>query len=370
MYYPNAPTQTTYQDFDARKRGIDALDQFFGDIKRRQLDPVNFQNVSRRLFELQGLQLPLIVQQPVSAIPAYQPVSAAGGGYDHSDPIQAYSLPPMGNAKTREDLTSIDQILEQMQATIYENDSNLAQNGMQPSISYTAYSNNQSPPSATLPSTHAHSNLAVHNHHGSIASSADSATPGLTPPSSAHSPMTATSVQSNNGMYPTLPASTNEQIAYAAANATLNMYDPEDHRRHYGGGMLQRAKPSKDAMDIDRDGSATPPAAALNKQAKGKKRAQAKSNVIDPALSGDAGTPGSARSNGSASQEQADRERDWVANLRLIEWMRSLIKTKLEAGHFEDGVKSDGDTNMSGADDDHKKDQEQLYPVLQAVAGS
>ena len=110
MYYAGAPTQASY-DYEMRKRGIDALDQFFGDLKRRQLDPNNYQLISRRLFELQGLQLPLITQQPMSAIPAYQPISAAGGGYDHADPIQAYSLPPMGNAKSREDLTSIDQIL-------------------------------------------------------------------------------------------------------------------------------------------------------------------------------------------------------------------------------------------------------------------
>src|SRR5271154_6162831 len=126
--YYNAPaTQASYHDYESRKRGFDALDQFFGQVKRREFDPVNYQNVSRRLFELQGLQLPLIAQQPLSAIPAYQPVAAMGGGYDHADPIQANSLPPMGNAKTREDLTSIDHILEQMQATIYENDTHLAQ---------------------------------------------------------------------------------------------------------------------------------------------------------------------------------------------------------------------------------------------------
>merc|ERR1711964_814622 len=145
-YYSTVPP-TTY-DYETRKRGYDALDHFFGQVRRRELDPANFQNISRRLFELQGLQLPQIIPTSL-AVPAYQPVSV-GGGYESEDPIQAYSLPPMGNAKTRGDLTSIDQILEQMQATIYENDTH--QTGY---VSYRTSSN--SPPTAQMPSAAAQS---------------------------------------------------------------------------------------------------------------------------------------------------------------------------------------------------------------------
>ena len=366
-YYPGPQPQT--YDYQRRKEGFDALDQFFGEVKRRQFDPINYQNVTRRLFELQGLQLPLITQQPITSIPAYQPVSALGGGYDHADPIQSYSLPPMGNAKTREDLTSIDQILEQMQATIYENDTHLAQAGVaQPGASYVAYQTGNSPTGASLPSTHAHSAGFSRSHQNSVADSAS--TPGLTPPSSAQSytsgqsPMTGHAAPSSGAMYPNLPAG---DMGYHGGNsATLGgSYDNDDPRRRYSGGMLQRAQPAKD----NRDGSATPPAAEMNKKAaKGKKKGSPDESAIDPALSGEVDTPGS---KGEVSKEEAERQTAWVENMRLIEWMREMIKRKLETAQFdENGVEvkpHSDDVEMAGTDEETKKDEERLYPVLEAV---
>jgi hypothetical protein len=371
--YYNAPAPQATYDFETRKRGYDALDHFFGQVKRREFDPINYASVSRRLFELQGLQLPQIIPSSLG-IPAYQPVAV--GGYDHADPIQAYSLPPMGNAKTREDLTSIDQILEQMQATIYENDTHLAQSGVaQPGASYVAYrTGSNTPPSQLQGVSHSTPpSMLQHHHQGSIASNTDAAsTPGLTPPSSAQSytsgqsPLQAHANPSYNAMYPTLPSSASD-MAYAAANAaTLSgMYD-NDERRRVGGSMLQRARPSKrdDDMDLASDGSVTPPASVMNKSAKkGKGKEAPKDSVIDPALSADASTP---KSDG----KEEDREQIWVQNMRLIEWMRDLIKKKLDRGDF--GQKSDKeDTEMGGTDDrGDKSDHEQLYPVLRHVEDS
>jgi hypothetical protein len=374
--YYNAPAPQATYDFETRKRGYDALDQFFGQVKRREFDPINYQNVSRRLFELQGLQLPQIIPSSLG-IPAYQPV-AIGGGYEHADPIQSYSLPPMGNAKTRGDLTSIDQILEQMQATIYENDTHLAQSGVaQPGASYVSYRTSSSSPPSQLPSGASHStpsSMLQHQHQGSIASSTDTAsTPGLTPPSSAQSytsgqsPLQGHSAPSANAMYPNLPSNASD-MAYAAANAaTLNGIYDNDERRRYSGGMLQRAAPAKrdDEMDLGSDGSITPPASVINKAAKkGKGKVSPKDSVIDPALSGEATTP-------KSEGKEEDREQVWVQNMRLIEWMRDLIKKKLERGDYdEDGAKKAGkeDTEMGGVDEkDDKTDQEQLYPVLRHV---
>ena len=370
--YYNAPAPQATYDFETRKRSYDALDQFFGQVKRREFDPINYQSVSRRLFELQGLQLPQIIPSSLG-VPAYQPV-AVGGGYDQTDPIQSYSLPPMGNAKTRGDLTSIDQILEQMQATIYENDTHLAQSGIaQPGASYVAYRTSNSPPSQ-LPSAASHttpSSMLQHQHQSSVASSTDAAsTPGLTPPSSAQSytsgqsPLQGHSAPSNNAMYPNLPSNASD-MAYAAANAaTLSGIYENDERRRYSGGMLQRAAPAKrdDDMDMASEGSATPPASAINKSAKkGKGKYSPKDSVIDPALSGEATTP---RSEG----KEEDREQVWVQNMRLIEWMRDLIKKKLERGDYaEEGGKrvAKGDTEMGGTNE--RTDQEQLYPVLRHV---
>ncbi|EXJ81246.1 hypothetical protein A1O3_07536 [Capronia epimyces CBS 606.96] len=381
-YYHTA-TNGPY-DFEARKRGYDALDHFFGQVRRRELDPVNFHNISRRLFELQGLQLPQIIPSSIPA-PAYQPVSV-GGAYEAADPIQAYSLPPMGNAKTREDLTSIDQILEQMQATIYENDTHLGAAGVaQAGSNYVAYRTSNSPPSANqLPSTATHSNpgaILQSQHQASIASTADASTPGLTPPSSAQSytsgqsPMQGHTAPTSNAMYPSLPSSASD-MAYAAANAaTLSgIYESEDRRR-YSGGMLQRAAPAKGSgeMDAVSDGSVTPPASALNEQAKGKNKATPQESVIDPALAAEAATP-------KSDPRDADQEQVWVQNMRLIEWMREFIKKKLQSGEYEDGNASrhspeergELDHDMTGTGDHEKErsEEEQLYPVLRHVEES
>lgn len=366
--YYNAPAPQATYDYETRKRGYDALDAFFGQVKRREFDPMQYQSVSRRLFELQGLQLPQIIPSSLG-VPAYQPVSVGGGSYESNDPIQAYSLPPMGNAKTRGDLTSIDQILEQMQATIYENDTHMAAPG-QGNTGYVAYrTSSNSPPTTHMPST-SPTALLQHQHQGSVASTADTAsTPGLTPPSSAQSytsgqsPIVGHSAPNSNAMYPSLPSNTSD-MAYGAGNAATlgGMYD--DERRRYSGGMLQRAAPAKkdDDMDVTSDGSVTPPASAINKAAKGKDRAQ--DSVIDPALN-DAGSPKS-----DATKE--DGETAWVQNMRLIEWMRDLIKKRLERGEYdEDDAKraADADAEMTGTDDkpSEKSDQEQLYPVLRHV---
>ncbi|KIW49238.1 hypothetical protein PV05_10934 [Exophiala xenobiotica] len=381
-YYSTVPP-TTY-DYETRKRGYDALDHFFGQVRRRELDPANFQNISRRLFELQGLQLPQIIPTSL-AVPAYQPVSV-GGGYESEDPIQAYSLPPMGNAKTRGDLTSIDQILEQMQATIYENDTHLGSSGVgQAGPGYVAYRTSNSPPGAAqVPTTAAHSNptaLLQHQHQGSIASATDASTPGLTPPSSAQSytsgqsPLQGHAAPTSSAMYPSLPSNASD-MAYAAANsATLSGMFDNDERRRYSGGMLQRAAPAKDKddMDIVTDGSVTPPASAMNKQAKGKKKAGSpEDSVIDPALSAaEVGTP-------KSDSKDPEPGEVWVQNMRLIEWMRDLIKKRLDTEQFDDDdktvtPKAEGglDHEMTGTDDHkHRSEEEQLYPVLRHVEES
>lgn len=372
---------------------------------------MSYQNISQRLYELQGLQLPLITQPPVSAIPAYQPVSAVAGGvggYNSNDPMQGYSLPPMGNAKSRGDLTSIDQLLEQMQAAIYENDSQLAQAGVaQPGAHYVNYRTSTSPPAVQLQSAHAQSTPMMnqqqqHHHNPSIASATDSvhsSTPALTPPSSAqsytsgHSPVShnMTSLQGptsgGNAMYPSLPTGTMDN-GYtnntSAPNASTlgGLYDGDEHRRRYSGGLLQRAQPgprpsSGEAMEVGSDGSATPPAAVQNAKsaASARKRrgpaarqaAAAENNsVIDPALSGmgpESATAaaaavaaaaalkspaGSNASEGQMTERDAEKERAWVDNMRLIEWMREYVKKRLEEGDFDEDVNVNGE-NAQGA---------------------
>lgn len=374
--YYNAPAPQATYDYETRKRGYDALDAFFGQVKRREFDPMQYQAISRRLYDLQGLQLPQIIPSSMG-VPAYQPVSVGGGSYESNDPIQAYSLPPMGNAKTRGDLTSIDTILEQMQATIYESSESQMPGQGQGSTGYVAYrTSSNSPPSAQMP--HAGNSptaLLQHQHQSSVASVTDNAsTPGLTPPSSAQSytsgqsPIQGHSAPHGSAMYPSLP-STSADMGYGGNNAATLGGQYDDERRHYHGGMLQRAAPAKkddDSMDVTSDGSATPPAAAINSANKGKERATSPKDAnIDPSLgSADVGTPKS-----DATKE--DGETAWVQNMRLIEWMRDIIKKRLERGEYDEddsegkqestpAADADADAEMTGI----KSDQEQLYPVL------
>jgi hypothetical protein len=233
-----------------------------------------------------------------------------------------------------------------------------------------------------------------HQHQGSIASANDNvqaSTPGLTPPSSAqsytsgHSPIshhaqTPLQGHSSSAMYPTLPAHSGMDYANTSAPnaATLgSMYEGEDQRRRYSGGMLQRAQPARrtnkagneEVLDGSSEGSATPPAAA--RRAKGKqKKISAQQMVIDPALGGETSKTPTSERGGEMSKEEAERQSIWVENMRLIEWMREFVKKRLESGDFEEDNGNQAgvaDTEMGEADENKK--HEGLYPIIKAVEG-
>ena len=411
-YYTSAPpSQATLSEYESRKRRFDALDNFFSEVKRRHLDPSNYHDISQRLFELQSLQLPIITQQQVAAIPAYQPVSALAGGVGgygdgQVDPMQAYRLPAMGNAKTRGDLTLIDQFLEQMQATIYESDSQVAQAGVtQPGTQYVPY--RASPASSmgaqlqNAAAHHANNIMGQHQPHSNLASVADSIksnTAGLTAQSSAqtydsgHSPVShqaVTSVQAptSAAMYPAIPASSSmgySQAGAPKATTLAGIYDEEEYRRRYHGGVLQHAaaarrnNASNDGLPASSEASTTP--SVTTQHAKGKKRkASPKDSVIDPALAGENMKADPGERSGEVSKEDAERDSIWVQNMRLIEWMRDFVKKRLEQGEFEDesGLPMiQGDEASEGTRQDTEmgnneglKKEDTLYPILKAVEG-
>ena len=181
-------------------------------------------------------------------------------------------------------------------------------------------------------------------------------------------------------MYPTLPA--HSGMGYANTSvpnaATLgSMYEGEDQRRRYSGGMLQRAQPARrtnkasneEIMEGSSEGSATPPAAA--RKTKGRpKKVSAQQMVIDPALGGETSKTLISDRSGEMSKEEAERQSMWVENMRLIEWMREFVKKRLENGDFED----DNSNHTAGVDTemgdiDENKKHEGLYPIIKAVEG-
>ncbi|KAJ5239934.1 hypothetical protein N7468_004553 [Penicillium chermesinum] len=356
VYYALSQGPDGTSSYD-RKRGYDALNEFFGDLKRRQFDPSSYAAVGQRLLGLQALQLP-ILNGPV---PEYQPMAApvpvaggGGGGYSPGGaPAPAYHLPPMSNVRSKNDLINIDQFLEQMQNTIYESDENVAAAGVaQPGAHYVHggmnYRTSNSPPSQ-LPPSHVTATTSA----SMMPASAHSPTPALTPPSSvqsyasARSPM---SIQSHRVSPPPrkrcgMPAG---YATSGAAPPTLGAYDHDDRRR-YTGGTLQRARPAeretRDASmgiseDGSKDGDRTPT----------KKRSPAVSeHLIDPALSVADPDQEAAQRTAQAATEVAERDVNvaWVEKVRLLENLRRLVSEMMEGGNFGESENSDQSKSRS-----------------------
>lgn len=381
VYYALSQGHDAQQAYD-RKRGYDALNEFFGDLKRRQFDPNSYAAVGQRLLTLQALGLPILS----GPVPEYQPMPAGvpvgggggggGGGYSPGGShAPAYHLPPMSNVRTKNDLINIDQFLEQMQNTIYESDENVAAAGVaQPGAHYVqggmSYRTTNSPPSQLPPSHVTASSSAP-----MVATSAQSpstGTPALTPPSSAQSYASNRSPislhqqhrispphESGAGMYPRLPSTTvsdNMTAGYptassAAPPSTLSGAFDQDGRRRYTGGTLQRARPAEhqldeNRMDISHDGERTPT----------KEHPAISASLIDPALSGTSSDPDqeAAQRTAQAATEVAERDVNiaWVEKVRLLENLRRLVSELLEQGRFESESADHGasESPVSGMD--------------------
>jgi len=392
-------------DYEVRKRAaFDALNEFFGDAKRRAIDPTTYYDVGHRLMALQGVDLPMGGGGGGGGYhPGMQQQYGAGGTMTqsamHHVPQHQYSL-PLPNLRTKNDLVNIDQFLEQLQSTVYENSNHAAAAGVaQPGGHYVHtgvnYRSSNSPP-------HMHASQYGSSHANSLAPLSASAadTPALTPASSVmsytsgHSPNSVSghnispiSRPSQSSMYPTLPSvsamsdmSGNYSTSSAPASALATSFD-SDGRRRYSGGLLQKAvvrRENEDRMDTSDD--STPAAspkerhdsedrgddnASLRKDVN-KLKIESDSAAIDPALR----SPGQG-SDGSG--EAGDKQQEsWVENIRMIEQLRQYIKEKLERGEFDDADQDGEDQEMGGrtpTKTENEKDAESLYPVLRAVQG-
>lgn len=356
VYYAlNTGPEPGHGSYESKKRGYDALNEFFGDLKRRQFDPNSYAAVGQRLLSLQNLSLPVLTTAP---LPEYQPMPApvaAGGSYGGGGhPAPPYHLPPMSNVRTKSDLINIDQFLQQMQDTIYENDDNVAAAGVaQPGAHYVhggmAYRATHSPPTQ-LPSTHATAGAPIIAN--TSAHSPSASTPALTPPSSAQSytsgrsPISLPSAhrvspphESGSSMYPRLPSATEGMAAGypassgAAPPSTLGGIFDNDERRRYTGGTLQRARPASRAaseMDLSSD----------DKDSGERTPKQISTSLIDPALhSGSPSEEDDVTRTAKAATEVADRsdvQSEWVEKVRLIEYLRNYIANRLERGEFNE----------------------------------
>ena len=393
--YPNNNMQDI-QSMDTRRRAIEALNDFLGDIKRRAIDPQNYYDVGHRL---QSSALPLPVgggyntgysngggysnYNTASLLDAFSGGNMGGGGGGgggmHGPGVasQGYSL-PLPNARTKNDLQDIDRFLEQLQATVYETSNHSAAAGVQqPGVhamhtgdygfGHSQYRNSNSPPanygSGGGNMGGAGSMSGVGSMPGVTASSSALDTPALTPASvssyssSGQSPMSSHSRSSlgslsGNQMYPNLPSVTGMSdlgagyptTTSAPASGLASGFEGLDGRR-YSGGRLQRVAPGQDTeMAEADDGSRTPKASDA-------KRPKSKGNSsIDPALRGEGErTPSDSASTPAAEAGEDKRQEEWVENIRVIEALKKWVADRLKNGEYED--ESSGEVKEGATDE-------------------
>jgi hypothetical protein len=378
VYYAVNQSQQLNNDYEIRKRAAyDALNEFFGDAKRRAIDPSTYYDVGQRLMGLQGVQLPVLG----GGGGGYQ--SGGMGEYGHGGAMVAqathppmhhpYSL-PLPNLRTKSDLLNIDQFLEQLQSTVYENPNQAAAAGVhQPGAHYVhtgaGYRSSHSPPG--LSSSHSQSS------HATAIGSTSADTPALTPASSVmsygsqHSPgaqhsasnVSPTSRTNIGSMYPTLPSvSAMSDMSAAAPSSGLAPAFDADGRRRFSGNLLQKAAPDRrdgDHMDTSSDGSSP-------KDRQGSEQDSLHHNVnqlnihspkVDPALRSPSVVSDTATETGDSNQQT------WVENIRVIERLREYLKERLDAHDFSDEEDEDAKEERRMDDDDAHS----LYPVLRAV---
>ncbi|PBP26498.1 transcription regulator PAC1 [Diplocarpon rosae] len=382
VYYPVGHSNDIGQHaaYDNRKRNFDTLNDFFGDAKRRNIDPTSYAQVGQRLMALAGIPINGGgMSDYVPAAPPMVPVEGHHGGHGAHMPQHQYAL-PLPNLRTKNDLMNIDQFLEQMQSTVYENSNAAAAAGIQqPGAHYTHsainFRQSHSPPQTlhTLGHMGSHTSSAyaaplTSTHHSSH--STTSGTPALSPPSSSVSYSTTHSPVSSHGMspsprqsstsaqYPSLPAVSLGYSSHSTAAPTSTLgpnFDSDPRRRCYSGGMLQRS-----ARSSEMDGADDSPTPSPRETTPTIRHSVISSN-IDPALSGFP-SPSAQSESGESAKDRA--EEAWIESIRVVEALRKLIQDKLERREYEDD--DDGaDVAMSGTDvkqDD--KSSQSLYPTL------
>lgn len=376
---------------ESRKRGHDVLNDFFGDVKRRHIDPNQYHDLSARFGGYHNNIQPMLS--------SYQSGYGSGGHDDFgvstayqtaSHPHGAFSM-PFPELRSKNDLMSIDSFLEKLQNTVYEHPDHAAASGVLPmgQVQHTGLHlrSSNSPPRLSYASSQG-STPGVY-HHGSLsAASGIDDTPALTPSSyqSTHSPSSVHSSQlhgspvtrATGALYPMLPsvsALTDMQSGTAGVphSSLGNTYDEVENRRRYSGGYLQRAQPASPTSAREGEDKLT----ELAKQA----TAEAPEvDVSPPTPRAEARSP--CDTPGNDSDDADERQEAWVQNMRMIEALREFVRIRLERGEFDenDEVTSEQkhepeqdqqpeqeeprDVEMEDAD---VRERESLYPVLRAV---
>jgi len=328
--------------YDTRKRGFDELNDFFGSAKRRQVDPTSYSQVGRSLMPLHGalsIHTGGITADYMAAPQSVVPVGG-GGGVSHGPLAQHYYLPPVPSLRTKGDLEQMDQLLEQMQSTVYEN------SGSSPGSQYAPAFDlrHQSPVTRpNLPNDHyAVSAAQMPSPLTAVSSTHSTGTPAHTPPSSSLSYTSGHSPSSSSGLspggrhssatgvsYPTLPA-----VTYPGSTTSTTLgpsFNPAERR--LSGGMLQSASGGRQVSD-DTEMAVTPKA-------------------VEPVA---------AVSSPSEESEGSEPEpyEAWLDNVRVIEFLRKYVQDRLHRRDYDESLDSEQAIDPSLSSSSEKP----LYPVL------
>ncbi|KAH8692741.1 hypothetical protein BGW36DRAFT_362290 [Talaromyces proteolyticus] len=359
--------------YDSRKRIFESVNDFFGDTKRRQFDPTSYAAIGQRLGGLQGLQLPMSTGPTPEFHGMHGAVGVAHGGYGPALAAPAYHLPPMSNARTKNDLIELDRMLDTIHTTVYENDDHVAAAGIaQPGATYVPRANygttHQSPP-VQLPSSHAVAATTHTSNASIIAASSPGNTPALTPSStvsyaSGHSPSSYSqrvTPPQEMAMYPRLPSTSAHDMASnyvtsanAATPSTLGNNVDYNDRRRWTGGVLERSRPDDYQKISELDGvddrERTPTGKAHPEEAKENQKFH--NSLIDPALQQETSSPNAetAKRTAQAATDAAKKsEEEWLENVRILEQLRAYVKDRLTRGDYESGDHAEASENQRPA---------------------
>ncbi|KKA31184.1 hypothetical protein TD95_004476 [Thielaviopsis punctulata] len=325
--------------YDDRKRQTDAaVDNFFGNVKRRHVEPNSYAQISRSLLPLHGMVSTMGGghEYMTQTAPVVQPPVGHGAGNGPSPLAQTYYLPSMPNARTQKDLLQIDQLLEQMQTTVYES-ANQTTQGIPIHGPHHEVRHTPSPPATMhrgstggMMSGAYHHDHSMHNQpaqmHSPLNSISSGGTPVATPPSATmsypgHSPSPSTSDMSpqsrhssttSSALYPSLPA-VSSVMPGQTATATLGPIHDNNERRRYESGLLQS----------------------------GRNQAARRMSVVS-------------NSSEASEADSETREREevydrWLEDMRVLEKLRKYVKLRLESQDFDEEV-SDREDSPSMSD--------------------
>ncbi|KAF3929002.1 hypothetical protein ABW19_dt0208597 [Dactylella cylindrospora] len=259
-FYPGGGhTHDPLQGLPRKRAAFDAeMSQFVDDVKRQKYGAGYTPEVAHRLASLHSLASSVAIESAAASAAhhlEYHPAPIATVSTGHG-PHFHYQLPTPGpmvhTMHKKADLLEADNFLTQLSSSLYESPAAAAASGIaQPGVHYTTtgvppYNRTPSLPPPSPHTSSGHPTPSVHH---------NSPTPVLTPPTSytSHSPASTHMSSLSTGVsYPNLPAhaTTADTLPSVSASTLAASFDA-DQRRRYSVGVLQKAAPTSDAMDID-----------------------------------------------------------------------------------------------------------------------